>query len=615
MVSYAPFLHKYLQSLHQKFSELNEGNLADYIPELTKANPDWFGITLVTVDGHVYQEGATHEKFSIQSISKPFVFGIALEDCSLETINEKVNTEPSGEAFNRISLEHSTGRPRNPMINAGAIAMSGSVSGDSADERIAHILEKFSLFTGHPLEIDNEVFESEKSTGHRNRAIAHLLLNAGIIDGTPDEVLDVYFKQCSINTDCRDLAVMAATLANQGVNPVTGVRALKSEVVPKVLSVMATCGMYDGSGEWMYNIGLPAKSGVGGGIIAVYPGKFGMAVFSPLLDKHGNSVRGLKVFQQMSHDLNLHTLNNERFTTSTVIRATFTGSQIRSRRVRSNDERTLLDQQGKRIHVVELTGEMMFAAAEIAVSEIDSRLEEADFIILDLRRVSSMDAAAAQLIVWLAETMRENDKQLYLTGTIDKYAVTRYIKSRISKVDAVKVLSYQEMDNALESCEDQLLTEAGIKAEIAYKIEFLHHPMCENMSEEEKRYLQDLVKLRSYKAGEYICREGDSGELLYFILKGSVSVNLPLENGKHQCVARFSAGGSFGEQAIVENSRRSADVLAESEVVCTELNTESLFQESSELALQVRLKLLSRIAIELSDKLRMANKEIRYLTA
>jgi len=164
---YAPFLHKYLQSLHQKFSELDEGNLADYIPELTKANPDWFGIALVTVDGHVYQEGVTHEHFTIQSISKPFVFGIALEDCDLDAIEKKVNTEPSGEAFNRISLEHNTGRPRNPMINAGAITMSGSVSGANADERINHIMEKFALFCGHSLEIDNAVYESEKSTGHR----------------------------------------------------------------------------------------------------------------------------------------------------------------------------------------------------------------------------------------------------------------------------------------------------------------------------------------------------------------------------------------------------------------------------------------------------------------
>ncbi len=615
MVSYAPFLHKYLQTLHQKFSGINDGNLADYIPELTKANPDWFGITLVTVDGHVYQEGATREHFTIQSISKPFVFGIALEDCDAHVIDKMVNTEPSGEAFNRISLEHNTGRPRNPMINAGAIAMSGSVAGNTANERIVHILEKFALFTGHPLEIDNSVFESERSTGHRNRAIAHLLLNAGIIDSPPDEVLDVYFRQCSINVDCRDLAVMASTLANQGVNPVTGVRAMKAEVVPKVLSVMATCGMYDGSGEWIYNIGLPAKSGVGGGIMAVYPGKFGMAVFSPLLDKHGNSVRGIKVFQQMSQDLHLHTLNSERFTTSTVIRATFTGNQIRSRRVRGKEERRLLDEQGERIHIVELNGEMMFAAAEIAVSEVDSRLEVADYVILDLRRVSSMDAAAAQLIVWLVETMRENGKHLYLTGTIDKYAVTKYIKNRLSKVDALQVLSFKEMDSALESCEDQLLQEAGLSTDNMQEVDFYNHPMCDNLDEEEKHYLKDLVKVRSYSAGEYICKEGDAGELLYFILKGSVSVNLPLDNGRQQCVARFSAGGSFGEQAIVENSRRSADILAECEVICMELNSNELFQQTSELAYRVRLKLLSKLAIELSNKLRMANREIRYLTA
>ncbi|WP_455220513.1 cyclic nucleotide-binding domain-containing protein [Kaarinaea lacus] len=317
----------------------------------------------------------------------------------------------------------------------------------------------------------------------------------------------------------------------------------------------------------------------------------------------------------MSQDLHLHTLNSERFTTSTVIRATFTGNQIRSRRVRGKEERRLLDEQGERIHIVELNGEMMFAAAEIAVSEVDSRLEVADYVILDLRRVSSMDAAAAQLIVWLVETMRENGKHLYLTGTIDKYAVTKYIKNRLSKVDALQVLSFKEMDSALESCEDQLLQEAGLSTDNMQEVDFYNHPMCDNLDEEEKHYLKDLVKVRSYSAGEYICKEGDAGELLYFILKGSVSVNLPLDNGRQQCVARFSAGGSFGEQAIVENSRRSADILAECEVICMELNSNELFQQTSELAYRVRLKLLSKLAIELSNKLRMANREIRYLTA
>jgi CRP-like cAMP-binding protein len=226
-----------------------------------------------------------------------------------------------------------------------------------------------------------------------------------------------------------------------------------------------------------------------------------------------------------------------------------------------------------------------------------------------------MDAAAAQLIVWLAETMHESGKRLYLTGTADKYAVTKYIKSRLSKVDAIPVLSFKEVDSALEWCEDQVLQNAGISSDNMLEVDFYNHPMCDNLDEEEKHYLKDLVKMRSYKTGEYICKEGNAGELLYFILKGSVSVRLPLDNRKYQCVARFSAGGSFGEQAIVEKSRRSADILAECEVICMELNTTELFQETSQLANRVRFKLLSKIAIELSNKLRMANREIRYLTA
>lgn len=613
--SHAPFLYRYLQSLHQKFASVKEGNLADYIPELTKANPDWFGITLVTVDGHVYQEGNSREQFTIQSISKPFVFGIALEDRGADAINKIVSTEPSGEAFNQISLERKTGRPRNPMINAGAIAMSGAVAGKSANERIAHILEKFALFTGHPLDIDHSVFESEKSTGHRNRAIAHLLLNGGLLDDTPDEVLDVYFKQCSISVNCRDLAAMAATLANQGVNPVTGVRALKADIVPKVLSVMATCGMYDGSGEWLYNIGLPAKSGVGGGLLAVYPGKFGMAVFSPLLDEHGNSVRGIKVFQQISQDLNLHTLNNERFTTSSVIRATYTGAQIRSRRVRDEEESKLLDTQGERAHLIELNGEMMFAAAEIAASDVNSRLQVADYIIVDLRHVSSMDAAAAQLIVWLAEDMHEMGKHLFFTGTADKYAATKYISRRMSKENTALLLRFNDVDSALEWCEDQLLAEAGIGSRTSPEVEFFDHSLCHNMDDAEKRYLSELVESRTYDPGSYVCREGDPGEDLYFIVKGSVSVNLKVDSGKYQCVARISAGGSFGEQAILENSRRSADILAESEVVCMVLNAVAFLQDTSALAYRVRLKLLSTVAVDLSHKLRLANREIRYLMA
>jgi glutaminase len=181
--------------------------------------------------------------------------------------------EPSGEAFNSISLDPESNRPLNPMINAGAIATTGLVQGHDVDERIARVLERFSRYTGHPLAVDDTVYRSERDTGHRNRAICHMLRNFGMLPDPPEEALDLYFRQCSVLVDCRDLALMAATLANNGVNPITGVVALKSENVERLLSVMTTCGMYDYAGSWIYEVGMPAKSGVGGGILAVLPGQ------------------------------------------------------------------------------------------------------------------------------------------------------------------------------------------------------------------------------------------------------------------------------------------------------------------------------------------------------
>ncbi|MBM4201981.1 MAG: glutaminase A, partial [Gammaproteobacteria bacterium] len=269
---------RYLDALHRDYSSLDDGDVASYIPELTKADPAWFGIALVTVDGHVYQSGDTRQAFTIQSISKAITYGLALEDSGIAQVLAKVDVEPSGEAFNEISLEPGSGRPRNPMINAGAIATVALVGGETADEKLARMLKTYERYLGRPVAIDGEVYGSEKATGHRNRAIAYLLRNSDIIEKDTDDILDVYFKQCSILVTCRDLALAGATLANNGVNPITSVRALEGPLVPKVLSVMNSCGMYDYSGAWVYEVGMPAKSGVGGGVMAVLPGQFGLAV-------------------------------------------------------------------------------------------------------------------------------------------------------------------------------------------------------------------------------------------------------------------------------------------------------------------------------------------------
>jgi len=299
-------IQSYLESLHAELKALRGGQVASYIPELSKADPDWFGMSLVTVDGVAYTVGDAAQRFTVQSISKPFVYAMAMADRGRELVTQRIGVEPSGDAFNSISLDPKTGAPRNPMINAGAIASTGLVGGGSPERQWARILESLATFAGRELTVDEAVYRSESETGFRNRAIAWMLRNFSIIDGEPMAVLENYFRQCSLLIDCRDLAFMAATLANGGVHPLTRQRALPSADVERVLAVMATCGMYDYAGSWLFEVGMPAKSGVGGGIIAVAPGKYGIAVVSPPLDGAGNSVRAQKAIRDIVRDLGIN---------------------------------------------------------------------------------------------------------------------------------------------------------------------------------------------------------------------------------------------------------------------------------------------------------------------
>ncbi|RPI83440.1 MAG: glutaminase A [Planctomycetaceae bacterium] len=295
-----------LRGLHDKYRADNRGEIATYIPELAKANPDWFAISIVTVRGETFDVGDAQQPFSIQSVSKPFLFGLALEDHGLETVLKKVGVEPTGEAFNAIVLDEELNRPFNPMVNAGAIATADLVAGADYPERLGRMLAMFGRYVGHEVFVDNRVFLSERITGHRNRAIGHLMRNFGMVGEHFEESLELYFQQCSILVNCHDLAMMGATLANGGVNPLTRERALDARYVKFLDSVMLSCGMYDSAGEWAFRVGLPAKSGVSGGIVAVVPGKLGIGVFSPRLDSQGNSVRGVAVCTELSQRFGLH---------------------------------------------------------------------------------------------------------------------------------------------------------------------------------------------------------------------------------------------------------------------------------------------------------------------
>lgn len=295
-----------IEKLYTKYASLTEGSPATYIPELAKADPNDFAIVITTVDGQQFQVGDFAKKFTLQSTSKPFIYGMALDEHGREQILSKVGVEPTGEAFNSIvELEKNTHRPYNPMINSGAIAISSLIKGAGFEKRLQSMLSMFEQYAGHELKISDEVFESEKKTAHRNRSIAHLLRHFDVIDDRIDETLDLYFKQCSILVNTSDLSMMAATLANEGIHPVTKKSALPAKYVGDVLSLMLTCGMYDSSGEWVYSVGVPAKSGVSGAIFGVVPGEFGIAVYSPPIDEKGHSLRAMKVFRELSHEFNL----------------------------------------------------------------------------------------------------------------------------------------------------------------------------------------------------------------------------------------------------------------------------------------------------------------------
>jgi glutaminase len=281
-----------IDTAYERFRSLAEGKNADYIPALAKVDPNLFGIALVTVDGKRYAKGDVAAPFSIQSISKVFTLASVIETAGAQAVLEKIGVDATGQVFNSIvAIELHRGKEMNPFVNPGAIATTSLVEGATGEAKWARILSIHEAFAGRKLAVDEEVYRSESATNERNQAIAKLMHAYGRLYFDPAVSTDVYTRQCSISVTAGDLAVMAATLANGGRNPVTGKQVIAPDAAVRVLAVMATAGLYDDSGIWLYEVGLPAKSGVGGGIIAVAPGRFGIAVFSPPLDAAGNSVR------------------------------------------------------------------------------------------------------------------------------------------------------------------------------------------------------------------------------------------------------------------------------------------------------------------------------------
>ncbi|WP_437126479.1 glutaminase A [Nocardia mangyaensis] len=567
------------------------GAPADYIPELAAVAPDSFGLCLATADGLVYEVGDTEIGFTIQSISKPFTYALALADRGLDGVAEHIDVEPSGEPFNEISLQPQTQRPSNPMINSGAITAASLITGRDTSEKFERVRRCYSRFAGRELRMDESVYESEARTGYRNRAIGYMLRSVDIIDVDPDDAVDRYFRQCSIEVTCHDLAMMAATLADNGVNPRTRERALSTSLTERVLSVMTTCGMYNAAGDWVTTVGLPAKSGVGGGIIAVLPGQLGIAVYSPRLDPQGNSVRGVSACRELSRRLELHFCHVTR-SARTAIRAEYTVAQLPSRLRRSPEDAAVLAEHGERARVYELHGDLLFAGAERAVRAIEGNGTELDALVIDLRRVGEVSTVARDMLEGLqAELVREGTR----VALVDPDARLGHEVSSLDPDDP-RGRVFIDRDTATEWCEDIVLdrhrpTDTSARTSITLD----EHPLLASLGTEERDLLCADFQQRTLARGEVIADRGDPRSGLYLILDGRVRMTFPGTDGRVHRLVTLSAGMSFGEIPMLIGKPFMNAIIADTRVRVAVMSPER-FDSLAEGHPRLKLALLERLA-------------------
>jgi glutaminase len=596
-----------MERVLERHRDDGSGAVASYIPELALADPRHFGIALATVDGTVYSVGDASVPFTIQSISKPFVYGMALEDHGVDTVLSRVGVEPSGDAFNSIVMDETHNRPMNPMVNAGAIASAALVSGSGFDQRWSRVLATFGRYAGRSLVLDQKVYESERDTGHRNRAIAFLELSSGMIEEPVLEHLDLYFRQCSILVTAEDLAVMGATLANGGVNPVTGDRAVSDEHATRVLSVMATCGMYDWSGEWMYRVGLPAKSGVGGGILVVLPGQLAIATFSPPLDDHGNSCRGVAACEELARELSLHLLDNTAAPPA-VVRRHYDARAVSSKRLRNREDRARLARDGAAIQVLELQGDLTFVTAERLLREVEPLLGASSTVILDLRRVGHANVTAANLLGRLWRSADGSGTVLTVASASDE------VVAALAEAGWPASALDGDVDDALEEAEDALLGIDGSQiTDGSAEVPLGAVDVLVDATPDEVGALEAVTTVATFAPGERIIEAGTPADRLYFLTAGRASVHLPLADGERARRLRtFSAGVAFGESALFSGARRTADVVADTAVACRVLTIAGL-DEVSTTRPGLRATLLTGVGRNLATQLARAMDEIRSL--
>ena len=429
-----------LINIHAQFLPDTSGTVATYIPSLAAADPNKFGIAVASLAGKIYQVGDSKFEHTIQSVSKPFVYALALEDLGLKEVLSRVAAEPSGEAFNAISLQED-GRPPNPMVNAGAIVTTSLVIAETSEQRFERIRQCLSKFAGRELQVDQTVYECEMLSGDRNRALAYLLRNAGSLTGSVTETLECYFKQCSLLVSACDLAVMGATLANGGLNPFTGVTAVSRENAQHVLTIIATCGMYNSAGTWLLHAGLPAKSGVSGALVASCPDMFGIGLYSPLLGPNGNSIRSVKAVYEISKRFGLHFMHQHHRTNVEVIRKVGNVKQVHT-----GISMEVLNQHCERIFIVVLQGEIDFSRAEAVLLELDSMPvmdRQQQWVVLEVSLVTEFSQIALGIFSRLLSQLARQTVSTIIVDVLNRQLIPTETQQYISRQEAVQYIINQ----------------------------------------------------------------------------------------------------------------------------------------------------------------------------
>lgn len=596
----------FLTNIYSNVLLNKSGKTADYIPELSRVNPNQFGIALASSDGYIHEIGDSLQEFTIQSISKAFAYSLALELVGEKEVNKIIGVEPSGEAFNSIRFQNDN-RPFNPMINAGAIACTALICSVEKSKAFKKIQKIMSDFAGRNLSLDEKVFKSENATGDRNRAIAWLLKNNKIIKTNVEQSLVTYFKQCSLLVSARDLATMGATLACNGINPVTKKRVISVENALKTMSIMVSSGMYDYSGEWVYRVGFPAKSGVGGGIIAALPSQFGLGTFSPPLDRQGNSVRGIEVCKRISSYYNLHILEIEGNIKDSIV-ASYNLQNIRSSTERKEKNIKILEKFGAKAHVYELAGSINFMSVDYIVRRLQE-LDEKEFIILSMRKVSQLSSGADKLLDAFIQTLNSLSTKIIFSDIEFNSQTWNKIFGSLGNMEDNKTRLFENNNEAIRWVEDFLIQKYSTDEKVNINENLKEQFLFKALSNSDLDFLKERMIEKKFKKNVKIISKGDEADGIYFLQSGKVDIAINLQKS----LTTLNAGTCFGEFALIEpKSKRSANVTTLTECTCFYLPLKILdsIQQSRK---QIIETLLKNLALLLIKRLKDCNSKINNI--